>query len=116
MATSTLCSLAQLLHMMGVITLSPARSTLSLFLWGFSFAIPFYIPPSMYALSRGGRESSATIADVFDIFGFGLLAPFNGYVASIQHNMLKAWIPTFQMLTICAATSMVSLSLAVLLE
>jgi hypothetical protein len=34
------------------------------------------IPPSLYALSRGGTESSATIADVFDIGGFALLAAF----------------------------------------
>jgi hypothetical protein len=61
-----------------------------MFLWGFSFAVPFYIPPSMFALARGRKESSATISDVFDVVGFIMLALFNGYVASIQHNNITA--------------------------
>ena len=60
---STLSSAAQLGHMAGSWTLSPTASAVSLFMWGFSFAIPFYIPPSLYALSKGGKESSATLAD-----------------------------------------------------
>mmetsp|Transcript_14503 Transcript_14503/g.24021 ORF Transcript_14503/g.24021 Transcript_14503/m.24021 type:complete len:504 (-) Transcript_14503:40-1551(-) len=113
---ATLCSLAQLAHASGIITLTAGLSTLSMFLWGFAFAVPFYIPPSMFALARGGKESSATISDVFDIAGFGLLAVFNGYVASIQHNSVAAWIPTFQVLTGCSIASLVSLSLAIFFE
>ena len=60
---STLSSAAQLGHMTGAWSLSPTASAAALFLWGFSFAIPFYIPPSLYALSKGGIESSATLAD-----------------------------------------------------
>lgn len=60
---STLSSAAQLGHMTGSWTLTPTASAVSLFMWGFSFAIPFYIPPSLYALSKGGKESSATLAD-----------------------------------------------------
>ena len=38
------------------------------------------------ALERGGVQSSATIADVFDIGGFALLALFNGYVGKSFHS------------------------------
>jgi hypothetical protein len=96
------------------LTLTPAAATFAIFLWGFAFSIPFYIPPSLYALSRGGKQSSATIADVFDIGGFTLLAIFNGYVASIDHTNAAAWIPTFLMTTACALTSLVSLPFAIL--
>lgn len=116
MGSACLCALSQLAHMSGWLTLSPGLSTLSMFMWGFSFAVPFYIPSSMFALARGGKESSATIADVFDITGFGLLALFNGYVASIRHNSLAAWIPTFQILTGCSLVSLVSLCLAIRFE
>jgi hypothetical protein len=109
-------SVAQLGHMTGRWTLSARGSMAMLFLWGFSFAIPFYIPPSLYALQRGGKESSATIADVFDIGGFGMLAAFNGYVASIEHSNPSAWIPTFQITTACSLISFVALSLTVLRE
>jgi MFS family permease len=106
-------SLAQLAHVSGVVALSPATSAFFLFVWGFSFAIPFYIPPSLYALARGGRESSATIADVFDIGGFGLLALFNGYVAGIDHAVPAAWITTFVITTGCSMVSFLALFAAV---
>ena len=63
LAMSTLSSAAQWGHMAGTWTMSPEASAASMFFWGFSFAIPFYIPPSLYALSKGGVKSSATIAD-----------------------------------------------------
>ena len=116
LTTATLCALAQLAHVQGTLTLSANASAVCLFLWGFCFAIPFYIPPSLYALSRGGKTSSATIADVFDFGGFGLLAVFNYHVASIRHEVLSAWIPTFEILTACSLVSLVSLSLAIYLE
>jgi hypothetical protein len=74
------------------------------------------VPPSLYALSRGGAQSSATISDIFDFGGFGLLAIFNGYVASIDHVRPKAWIPTFQLTTACAVLSLFAVSFAVILE
>lgn len=113
---ATCCVLGQLGHMSGVLHLSANASAALLFIMGFSFSIPFYIPPSLYALERGGMTSSATIADVFDFGGFGLLAVFNGYVASIHHDVLRAWIPTFWILTGCSLISMVSLSLAIFFE
>jgi hypothetical protein len=113
LGTATLSALAQLAHMKGTLSLSANASACLLFLWGFCFAVPFYIPPSLYALSRGGKTSSATIADVFDFGGFGLLAVFNGYVASIRHDVLSAWIPTFEILSGCSLVSLVALSLAI---
>lgn len=106
-ATGT--SLVQLGHMMGMWNLSYMSCAISMFLWGCSFAIPFYIPPSLYALQRG--DASATIADAFDIGGFLLLAAFNGYVASIPNKSIAAsWIPTFQITTLCSLMSFVTLS------
>ena len=108
---SVTSSLVQLGHVSGWWTISATISAISMFTWGLSFAIPFYIPPSLYALRRGGKQSSATIADVFDIGGFGLLTGFNGYVAAIQHSNPAAWIPTFRMTTLCALVSYISLSI-----
>eukprot|EP00550_Attheya_septentrionalis_P010536 CAMPEP_0198303582 /NCGR_PEP_ID=MMETSP1449-20131203/56961_1 /TAXON_ID=420275 /ORGANISM="Attheya septentrionalis, Strain CCMP2084" /LENGTH=515 /DNA_ID=CAMNT_0044006077 /DNA_START=250 /DNA_END=1794 /DNA_ORIENTATION=- len=88
---STCCALTQWAHMVGRITLSASASVLSMFLWGFGFAIPFYIPPSLYALKRGGRVSSATIADCFDFVGFSCVAVFNRYMALIDHSIQTAW-------------------------
>jgi MFS family permease len=116
LGTATLSSLAQLAHVAGVWSISASTSAAFMFLWGWAFAIPFYIPPSLYALSRGGVRSSATIADVFDIGGFASLALFNGYVASIQHARAAAWIPTFLITTACSLTSLISLTMAVLLQ
>eukprot|EP00543_Licmophora_paradoxa_P018786 CAMPEP_0202466752 /NCGR_PEP_ID=MMETSP1360-20130828/69767_1 /ASSEMBLY_ACC=CAM_ASM_000848 /TAXON_ID=515479 /ORGANISM="Licmophora paradoxa, Strain CCMP2313" /LENGTH=286 /DNA_ID=CAMNT_0049091007 /DNA_START=98 /DNA_END=958 /DNA_ORIENTATION=+ len=118
MGIATLCSGLQLGHMKGIWSIPASVSAASMFLWGFSFSIPFYIPGSMYALARGGKESSATIADVFDFGGFALLAAFNGYVAKIAaySNLATAWIPTFQILTGCSLASMVSLALAIFFE
>ena len=53
---------------------------------------------------------------VFDIGGFGLLALFNGYVASIDHAKAAAWIPTFQLTTACSVVAFVCLTAAILLE
>jgi len=54
------CCLLQMAHVSRTIVLSPLAGTISMFIWGLSFAIPFYIPASLYALRRGGRQSSAT--------------------------------------------------------
>ena len=119
LAVSTLCAIGQWLHVspsFAGISLSPLMGTVLMFLWGCSFAIPFYLPPSLYALEKGGKMSSATIADVFDIAGFALLAPFNGYVAGIQHNILGAWSTTFLTLIVCSSISLVSLGAAILLD
>jgi MFS family permease len=116
LGTATACSIAQLGHMQGSWVLTLNMSALSMFLWGAAFAIPFYIPPSLYALAKGGVESSATIADAFDVGGFALLAAFNGYVAGIAHHSRQAWIPAFQITTACSLISLAALSVASLRE
>ena len=115
---ATLASLGQLLHVRGLATgmptSSPAAALGSLFVWGASSAIPFYLPPSIYALQRGGQTSSATIADLFDVGGFGLLAIFNAYVGSIDHVRPEAWTTTFVVSTLCALVSWIALPVAIL--
>lgn len=117
LALATMASLAQLGHATGIAPLSWTLSTLSMFVWGFSFSLPFYLPPSLYALARGGRECSASIADCFDFFGFSLLAWFNKYVASIgQHSNPSSWAGCFKMTTACSLVAMVAQSFAIFLE
>jgi len=110
--------------------LTPVLGTALMFLFGFSLAIPFYLPSSMFALKRGGKDGSATIADAFDICGFGLLAVFNGIVARVldvsgevgssSAGMLlgrkRAWLPVFLWMLGGSIAAMASLFGAVWLE
>jgi len=116
LSTATLLALAQIVHVSGFMTFSKLTGAISMLLWGVSFALPFYIPPSLFALKRGGKESSATIADAFDFAGFSLLAMFNGYVAGIDYSSMTAWVRPFQLLAACSITSLVTLLCAVQLE
>ena len=71
----------------------------------------------MFALKNGGKVGSATIADAFDVCGFGLLALFNGYVARILDVKSKsAWIPVFSLMIGGSAIAMTSLFWAITLE
>lgn len=94
-------------------------------------AIPFYLPSSMFALKRGGKDGSATIADAFDVCGFGLLAAFNrstaaqvlgagGSGAAGSAGMLldrkRAWLPVFSWMLGGSIVAMGSLFGAVRLE
>jgi MFS family permease len=114
---ATLSSAAQLGHAMGILHLSVNASAAMLFVWGFSMSLPFYIPPSLYSLDRGGAQSSATIADAFDVVGFGLLALFNLTVERIATPTVPAaWIFAFQLTTTAALVSLLTLPVAILLE
>jgi MFS family permease len=108
LGTGILSSVGQLGHVSGWWELNATISSTLIFLWGLAVAIPFYLPSSLYALAKG--RSSATIADMFDIGSFSLLAFFNGYVASLRHSDPAAWVGTFQLTTMCAVTSLCSLS------
>ena len=117
LALATTASLAQLGHATGIAPLSWTLSTFSMFLWGFAFSLPFYLPPSLYALARGGRQCSASIADCFDFVGFSLLAWFNKYVASIdQHSNPSSWTGCFKLTTACSLVAMIAQSFAIFLE
>lgn len=71
----------------------------------------------MFALKRGGKDGSATIADAFDVCGFGLLAVFNGYVARVLDVKTKhAWLPVFSWMLGGSIVAMASLFGAVRLE
>ncbi len=110
------CSLMQVAHIRGAFTMTSFGGALSMFVWGLTFSIPFYIPPSMYALRRGGSESSATIADAFDFFGFFMLALFNGFVASRQQDLLLSWLMPFWILSGFSALSLICLVIAIVTE
>ena len=126
LAMSTGCLAAQMLFLHNIINLSATLGSMLMFLWGFSLAIPFYLPSSMFSLKRGGKEGAATIADAFDVCGFGLLAVFNGFVARVigvkadLSSMLidrkQAWIPVFSFMLGGSIVAMVSLFSAVWLE
>jgi len=126
LALSTGCLATQVLFLNNIINLSSTFGSMLMFLWGFSLAIPFYLPSSMFSLKRGGKEGAATIADAFDVCGFGLLAVFNGYVARIigvkgdLSSMLlhrkQAWISVFSLMLGGSIVAMVSLFSAVWLE
>ncbi len=71
----------------------------------------------MFALKNGGKVGSATIADAFDVCGFGLLALFNGYVARILDVKSKSvWIPVFSLIIGGSAIAMTSLFWAITIE
>lgn len=107
------CGLLQMAHITGAFPLSPFIGATSMFIWGVTFSIPFYIPPSMYALKRGGRQSSATIADAFDFVGFILLAWFNGFVAGRQQDILRSWLLPFGVLSGFTLTAIITSILAI---
>ncbi|KAL7530437.1 hypothetical protein ACHAXR_003496 [Thalassiosira sp. AJA248-18] len=125
---ATICLVLQASFLQNFLILSPTIGALLMFVFGFSLAIPFYLPSSMFALKRGGEDGSATIADAFDVCGFGLLAVFNGFVARVldvsgetgSASMLlsrkKAWLPVFAWMLGGSIIAMVSLFWAVLLE
>lgn len=126
LALSTGCLSAQMLFLNNVINLSSTLGSILMFLWGFSLAIPFYLPSSMFSLKRGGKEGAATIADAFDVSGFGLLAVFNGFVARVigvkgdLNSMLvlrkQAWTPVFSLMLGGSIVAMFSLFSAIWLE
>lgn len=113
---ATVAALTLLLHVRGAVSLAPSFGIFLMFLWGVSFAVPFYIPSSIFALERGGKESSATISDCFDFFGFLCLAVFNGHAASIQQNVMIQWSMCFGILASCSATSLICLTLLELIS
>ena len=116
LGTATFSALTLLLHVRGAISLPPSFGMFLMFIWGVSFAVPFYIPSSIFALERGGKKSSATISDFFDFFGFLCLAAFNGHAASIQQNIMIQWSLCFVILASCSATSLVCLTLLELIS
>mmetsp|Transcript_26543 Transcript_26543/g.59897 ORF Transcript_26543/g.59897 Transcript_26543/m.59897 type:complete len:115 (-) Transcript_26543:2-346(-) len=105
--------------------LSPTIGSALIFIWGFSLAVPFYLPSSMFALKQGGKEASATISDSFDIVGFGLLVFFNGRVARVlskagsftsMSRRRYTWLSVFKLMTGMSIAAAVTLFGAVWLE
>jgi len=114
-----ICCLSQMAHVVGGgagVMGSKMAGTVVMFVWGLTFSIPFYVPPSLYALRRGGRQSSATIADAFDLGGYTLLAMFTGFVVNRQQQDIMAWYLPFKLLLVCIVVSMISLPIALSLD
>ena len=71
----------------------------------------------MFALKYGGKDGSATIADAFDVCGFGLLAVFNGLVARVLDAKTKrSWLPVLYWMIGGSILAMVSMFQAIWLE
>jgi hypothetical protein len=71
----------------------------------------------MFALKNGGKDGSATIADAFDVCGFGLLAVFNGFVARVLDVKTKqAWLPVLSWMLGGSIVAMASMFRALWLE
>lgn len=71
----------------------------------------------MFALKNSGKDGSATIADAFDVCGFGLLAVFNGFVARVLDVKTKrAWLPVLYWMLGGSIVAMASMFRALLLE
>jgi hypothetical protein len=71
----------------------------------------------MFALKNGGKDGSATIADAFDVCGFGLLAVFNGFVARVLDVKTKrAWLPVLSWMLGGSVIAMASMFQALWLE
>lgn len=87
--------------------LSSPGSILSLItLWGAAWALPFYIPPGLVALSLGGEHHAALVANIFDAFGFFAGAVFSFYSMKLGTN--SQWTPVF---LCCAITNALCLML-----
>ena len=122
---STLTLVCQVLHLQDIMPLSSIIGSTLMFIWGFSLAVPFYLPSSMFALRRGGKEASATISDSFDIVGFGLLVFFNGRVARVlseagsyssMSRRRHTWLSVFKLMTGMSIAAAMTLFGAVGLE
>lgn len=53
-----------------------------LFVWGLSFAVPFYLPAGTYALECGGKKHSTLFTNLFDAGGFTACSAWNRYAAA----------------------------------
>jgi hypothetical protein len=70
----------------------------------------------MFALKNSGKDGSATIADAFDVCGFGLLV-LNGFVARVLDVKTKrAWLPVLYWMLGGSIVAMASMFRALLLE
>jgi len=93
-----------------VLHLSPPIALLILTLYGFSWALPFYIPAGIMALKLGGKKHSALLTNLFDAVGFLAASIFSYYATEL--GRVGNWAPIFKILASVGAVSAVSMSLA----
>eukprot|EP01041_Mallomonas_annulata_P008040 gene8040-16478_t len=65
-----LCSSSLFLHSLGLFPLNGPVASSILLVWGGAWALPFYTPPALMALTLGGRQHSALLTNMFDGAGF----------------------------------------------
>ena len=58
------------LQALSVVALTELAVLLVIFLWGFAWSLPFYIPAGVMALRLGGPSHAALLTNLFDAAGF----------------------------------------------
>ena len=66
LALTTACPAALLAHAGGVRTLSAGVVRVVLFAWGLAACVPFYIPPTAFALRFGGARHASLVTNLVD--------------------------------------------------
>eukprot|EP01036_Dinobryon_divergens_P026275 gene26275-34900_t len=66
---------------------------LAIFLWGFAWSLPFYIPAGVMALQLGGRKHAALLTNIFDAAGFLVAAVFSLPAGRYGSLGGKHWFP-----------------------
>jgi len=76
-------------------------------LWGGAWALAFYVPPGVIALSIGGKDHAALVTNVADGAGFGVAAIFSIFAMDLGRK--GAWGPIMALLASFASIALVSL-------
>lgn len=85
-------------------------SLLSLFVFGFTWALAFYTPPGIVALELGGKKHAALVTNIFDATGYLLAAIFSYYAA--KFGQIGNWTGLMSSLTLCSVIASFSMYLA----
>ena len=78
-----------------------------LFVWGLSYALPFYLPPGEFALEIGGKSASAFFTNMFDAGGFTMSFFWNRWTTQMSKD--GDFRPVLISLALFAAMSLVSM-------
>jgi MFS family permease len=81
------------------------------FLYGFSFSLPFYVPPTLYVMNS---PSPASLDNAFDLAGFLFLSGANAFAATVGGR--GEWRAIFLALGAIGAVSCVSMTAALARE
>jgi len=102
----TILPLLLALKAMNILAFSNFFALLILTLYGACWALPFYIPPGVYALTVGGTEHAAFITNLFDGFGFIIAAFFS--IVAMENGRVGQWAGILMSLAFAGLLSLVS--------